>query len=63
MIESPRLHAKILAWDDDYVVISSLNWLSGDPVDLDSSKEVGVFIQHEGAAKEIFDALSRHDAL
>lgn len=33
-VRRPRLHAKILAWDDDTLVISSQNWLSADPPDL-----------------------------
>ena len=32
-IKSPRLHAKMLAWDDD-ILITSLNWLSADPIEL-----------------------------
>jgi len=29
-VHAPRLHAKTLAWDDDSMVVSSLNWLSAD---------------------------------
>lgn len=54
-IQSPRLHAKVLAWDDDSVVITSLNWLSGDPVDMQSTKEIGVWIEGKNVAKALID--------
>lgn len=62
-IESPRLHAKVLAWDDDNIAISSLNWLSADPTELDSLNEIGVWIESADAARTLIDdfhgALSR----
>lgn len=44
-VHDPRLHAKILAWDDDSLVISSLNWLSADASPHRSSEEVGIHIR------------------
>lgn len=44
-VHAPRLHAKILAWDDDSIVISSLNWLSADASPHRSLEEVGVYIR------------------
>ncbi|MGK9055252.1 phospholipase D-like domain-containing protein [Neorhizobium petrolearium] len=41
----PRLHAKILAWDDDSVLITSQNWLSSDPSYDSALQEVGVFLK------------------
>lgn len=52
-IEAPRVHAKILAWDDDSVVISSLNWLSAVSGDLSTPKEIGVYIHGKGVAKAL----------
>ncbi|MBN6775983.1 hypothetical protein JRG42_22205 [Pseudomonas granadensis] len=54
LVHDPRLHAKILGWDQDNVLISSLNWLSADPTELDSLKEIGVFISANNAASVIF---------
>jgi cardiolipin synthase A/B len=42
-VAEPRLHAKMLAWDDDFVLITSQNWLSADSGD--DPREVGIFIQ------------------
>jgi cardiolipin synthase A/B len=49
-IHQPRLHAKILAWDDDAVVISSQNWLSADPPEGALRREIGVFVQSNKVA-------------
>jgi len=43
-VHDPRLHAKILAWDDDSVVITSHNWLSADSSPNQPLQEVGLFI-------------------
>ena len=40
----PRLHAKLLAWDDDALAITSQNWLSADPSDSAPLRELGLFI-------------------
>lgn len=58
-VKSPRLHAKVLAWDEDCVLISSLNWLSADPTELDSLKEIGIWIQATGVAKTLMDHFHR----
>lgn len=58
-VRKPRLHAKMLAWDDDALVISSQNWLSADPPDASPRQEIGVFIRSKGIARiltERFDA-------
>lgn len=54
-VSSPRLHAKILAWDDRSALVTSLNWLSGDPVDEVDVKEVGIYIESDGVASAIVD--------
>jgi phosphatidylserine/phosphatidylglycerophosphate/cardiolipin synthase-like enzyme len=50
---TPKLHAKILAWDNENILISSLNWLSADPKGTDNLKELGIYIQAKGAASLI----------
>jgi cardiolipin synthase len=55
LIESPRLHAKVLAWDNNSVVISSLNWLSADQSDLESLKEIGIWLEGQDLAKALID--------
>ncbi|POA50144.1 hypothetical protein C1893_00880 [Pseudomonas sp. MPR-ANC1] len=57
LVHEPRLHAKVLGWDNDSVLISSLNWLSADPTDPDSLKEIGVFIRAEGSASAVINGL------
>ena len=45
-----KAHAKLLCWDDDHVVITSLNWLSKD---IDCQKrlsEIGVYLKGSGLA-------------
>lgn len=44
-IHNPRLHAKILAWDDDTLAVTSQNWLSADPAEGALRREIGVLIQ------------------
>jgi cardiolipin synthase len=44
-VQEPRLHAKILAWDDDDLVITSQNWLSADPGEGAPRREIGVHIK------------------
>lgn len=53
IVKSPRLHAKILAWDSDSVVISSLNWLSADPMSYVDPSEVGILLCSPGVADAV----------
>lgn len=46
----PRLHAKILAWDADNLVVTSQNWLSADPPPDKPLSEIGLFIQSKNIA-------------
>lgn len=50
-IRKPRIHAKVLCWDDDNLVITSLNWLSADPSTENMRQEIGVHISAPGIAK------------
>ncbi|MES2024315.1 MAG: phospholipase D-like domain-containing protein [Pseudomonadota bacterium] len=52
LIKSPRLHAKVLAWDEDSVLITSLNWLSAASGDT-SLKEIGIYIEAKRAAQVV----------
>lgn len=49
-IFDPRLHAKVLAWDNDNLVISSQNWLSADPPPDKPLSEIGLFINSKNIA-------------
>ena len=54
-VRRPRIHAKILAWDDDTFVITSQNWLSADPPDDMPRQEIGIFVRATGLAKILVD--------
>ena len=58
LVRRPRIHAKILAWDDDMFVITSQNWLSADPPDDMPRQEIGVFVRATGLAKILVDRFS-----
>lgn len=50
-------HSKILAWDKDHIVITSLNWLSASSSstqanDFDNNHEIGVYINHPKIEQE-----------
>jgi cardiolipin synthase len=44
-VHEPRLHAKVLAWDDDALAVTSLNWLSADPSETTIRNEIGVLVE------------------
>jgi cardiolipin synthase len=52
---TPKLHAKILAWDDDHVLITSQNWLSADPGESNVRREIGLMVNSKGIAKTVID--------
>jgi cardiolipin synthase A/B len=54
-IYQPKVRAKVLAWDNDFVVISSQNWLSADPSESNPRREMGLFIQSAGAARRVIE--------
>lgn len=54
-ILEPRVHAKILAWDDDNVLISSQNWLSADPGESNIRREIGLLVSTTGIGKAVID--------
>lgn len=53
-IHSPRIHAKVLGWDDDHLAISSFNWLSADPSENAPFKEIGVLVNAPRIAENFF---------
>ena len=54
-LREPRVHGKVLAWDDDFAVVSSQNWLSADPGANSRRKEIGIFLHAGGVARNIVD--------
>lgn len=52
---TPRLHAKILAWDDDHALITSQNWLSADPGESNVRREIGLMVNSKGIAKAVIE--------
>ncbi len=54
-VQEPRLHAKVLAWDDDCLLVTSRNWLSADTGAGSPLKEVGLFVQARGAARLVIE--------
>jgi hypothetical protein len=49
-IHQPRIHSKVLAWDDDALAVTSLNWLSADPSQTALRSEIGVAVESNKAA-------------
>lgn len=47
----PRIHSKVLCWDNDNIVITSLNWLSADPPSDNPRQEIGIHIRANDIAK------------
>jgi cardiolipin synthase A/B len=54
-INHPKVHAKILAWDDNTAVITSQNWLSADPGPNTLATELGVAIDAPWVGKIVRD--------
>lgn len=55
IVSEPRLHAKLLAWDDDNVLITSQNWLSADPSEANFLREIGIFISSKSVARHVIE--------
>ncbi|MGA6311422.1 hypothetical protein ACPD94_18015, partial [Acinetobacter baumannii] len=51
-----RNHSKVLAWDKNHLVITSLNWLSSDASvitkDFDRHHEIGIYVNKDGIEQE-----------
>lgn len=53
-IHTPRIHAKVLGWDDDNLAISSFNWLSADPSEGAPFREIGILVNAPKIADNFF---------
>lgn len=51
----PEFHAKILSWDNNDVIITSLNWLSAQGIG-DDLNEIGVYIHGSQIAEQVIEA-------
>ena len=49
-IHQPQIHSKVLAWDDDVLAVTSLNWLSSDPSQTALRSEIGIAVESNKAA-------------
>jgi cardiolipin synthase A/B len=54
-IHEPRVHAKLLAWDDDDLIVTSQNWLSADPGEGSPRREIGIFVNASGIGRRVID--------
>jgi phosphatidylserine/phosphatidylglycerophosphate/cardiolipin synthase-like enzyme len=52
-IPDRELHAKFLLWDDDHVVITSLNWSSADTRADAPQAEIGLYLNSTGLAADL----------
>jgi len=62
-VQRPRLHAKVLGWDDDALAVTSLNWLSANPSAGAPISELGVLVEAAKIADNFFRVFdnARHD--
>ncbi|WP_210325388.1 phospholipase D-like domain-containing protein, partial [Mesorhizobium silamurunense] len=56
-VSKPRIHAKVLGWDNDHLAISSFNWLSVDPNEQKPMRELGVLIESNRIAENFMRTL------
>lgn len=54
-IQKPRVHAKVLCWDDHELLITSNNWLSADTSSGTPHRELGILISGASAARHFRD--------
>lgn len=57
-VTDPRMHAKFMLWDDDDLVITSQNLLSGDPGE--GAGEIGVHLHGAGVGRDLLDRIRLH---
>jgi cardiolipin synthase A/B len=56
-IHQPRIHSKVLAWDDDTLAVTSLNWLSADPSQTALRSEIGIAVESNKAADRFLERM------
>lgn len=64
-VREPQLHAKFLAWDDDQIVITSINWGSNSGLPESPQDEIGLLIEGPGLATALlrkFEGFLHNDA-
>ncbi|MET3616162.1 hypothetical protein ABID16_004511 [Rhizobium aquaticum] len=64
-VREPQLHAKFLAWDNDSIVITSMNWASQTGLAENALDEIGLLVEAPGLAVALlgkFEALLPVDA-
>nr|WP_236777777.1 phospholipase D-like domain-containing protein [Agrobacterium tumefaciens] len=54
-VPEPQLHAKFLAWDNDQIVVSSLNWGSQSADTDNPMDEIGLFLEGPGLATTLLE--------
>lgn len=62
-VYEPTIHAKILAWDDDNLLITSRNWLSADSAESNPLGEIGLYVEARSSARllmEQFDLMRNY---
>ena len=52
-IPDRELHGKFLLWDEDHVVITSLNWSSADTRSDAPQDEIGIYVRSPGLAADL----------
>lgn len=58
-VQRPRLHAKMLLWDENEAVVTSLNWLSADATNKNPRGEIGIRMSAPRAAEHLREAYER----
>ena len=53
-VREPQLHCKLLLWDDDNVVVSTMNWGSQSGRADDPLDEIGIHLEGPGLAAALF---------
>jgi hypothetical protein len=58
-VKEPQLHCKFLLWDDDHVVVSTMNWGSQSGRADDPLDEIGVHLEGPGLASALLERIER----
>ena len=58
-VKDPQLHCKLLLWDDDHIVISTLNWGSQSGRHDQPYDEIGICLEGSGLATILLGRLER----
>ncbi|MBN2990470.1 hypothetical protein JWR97_02390 [Pseudomonas cedrina subsp. fulgida] len=61
-VNRPGLHAKIIAWDYNNLIISSLNWLSTTEIHPDSLHEIGIYIESKDIGTKVQNVILNYQS-